>query len=59
MPKKGTPRCKCGWDSWWLVRGSESSGLIECKHCFRQVRTQSRSRHRLERIDEAAEEATE
>ena len=49
MPRKGLPRCKCGWSSWLVIKNCESSTLIRCKRCWHQCWTQSNARLALYR----------
>jgi transcription elongation factor Elf1 len=43
MPKKGVPRCNCGWAAYTLVYLRENSAIIVCKNCGKKRKTRSLS----------------
>lgn len=46
MPRKGPPRCECGWHSYRIV--TENPGgvsVIECRHCGRRRKTRATLRY--------------
>jgi hypothetical protein len=52
MPKKGTRRCECGWDSYEVVTLRQSSVDLKCRNCGKPYTSRSKSALKRFRTEE-------